>query len=166
MSTTPKKREGPVNGSRGATLVEVLVAVGIVVMALGTVGPTVFQVLALERGWRDDVGATRALRHADSWFSRDALNAESTDLTDGGPPVSSVTLSWEDVSGGPLSVVYTLSSNRLLRVSGADTTLLASDVVSAAFSLSGQMLNLTVEVQGRPGVTETASLDTYLRRLA
>ncbi len=166
MSATHAKSEGMVNGTRGATLVEVLVAVGILVMALGTVSPTIFRVLSLEHGWREEVGATRALRHADSWFSRDALNAEATDLTDGNPPATSVTLTRADAAGTPTSVVYTLSTDRLLRVANGNTTLLASEVVSAGFSLSGQVLSLTVEVQSRPGLTETASLQTYLRRLA
>ena len=165
MSPASKTEEGPAGSCRGATLVEVLVALSVLMMALGIVGRTVFQVVSMERSWRDDVGATRALRHAESWFTRDAFNAEATDLVDGGPPVSSVTLTWQDGAGAPRSAVYTLTGGQLLRQSSGDTTVLASQVVSAGFTLSGRSLSLDVEVQAEQGTTETSSLFMYLRRL-
>ena len=58
-------------------------AVGILTLAMGLVGRGVFQVLSIQRFWRDDVVATRELRHAGSWFAGDALNAEAIDLADG-----------------------------------------------------------------------------------
>ena len=54
-----KAPKGMLAERRGATLVEVVVVVGILVLSLGMVVNTVFQVLSIEQGWRDPVEATK-----------------------------------------------------------------------------------------------------------
>lgn len=150
---------------RGATLVEVVVVVGILVMAMGMVGSTVFQVLTIEQRWRDGAVATKELRHAGSWFAGDALNAESTDLVDGGPPVAGATLTWADSSGQAHSATYTLSGADLNRnYDGAQHTI-ARKVASAGFSLTSGTLTFDLEVQAGRNATKSASIQTFLRRL-
>ena len=85
--------------SGGFTLVEAVIAVGILTLGLGLVGSAVFQSLAIERFWRDDVTAVRELRHAGSRFAGDVLYTETTDLVDSAAAVGSVNLTWTDAGG-------------------------------------------------------------------
>ena len=145
------------------TLAEVVVVVGILTLAAGLVGSAVYQSLSVERTWRGDVVATKEWRHALSWFSVDATNAQTADLIDAAPPVSSVTLDWVDKDGTSHTAVYSLSGSALLRnLDGAENSV-ARRVVSAGFSLSGRFLILDLEVEAEQGGTESVSLQTYLR---
>jgi len=78
-----KRLRGLLAGSGGTTLMEVLVAVGLISAATGIVGSGLFRVTSIQRFWRDDVIATKDLRHAGSWFAGDAINAEDA-LDSGG----------------------------------------------------------------------------------
>jgi hypothetical protein len=149
----------------GFTVPEVMVAVGILAVTVGLIGSGVFQVLSIQRFWEDDVIATKELRRAGSWFSSDALNAEVTDLVDGAPPVSGVTLSWTDTDGVDHTASYSLVGDTLLRVFDGTAITAGRRVVSASFSLSEKLITLELEVQSDRGSTESMSLQTYLRQL-
>ena len=149
----------------GFTLVESVVVTGIITVALSMVGGGIFQVLSIQRTWRDDVVATKELRHAGSWFAGDALNATATDLVPDDPPVGSVTLQWTDGAGVPRTVTYSLSGVFLERASGGDVIAVARRVTSVGFSLAGQTLTFDLTVEAETGGTESASLQTYLRML-
>jgi type II secretory pathway component PulJ len=146
--------------SRGFTLVEAAIALSILSMGVGLIGTTVFQVLAVQRFWQDDMVANKEARHAASWFAEDALEATGTDLVDGNPAASSVTLTLD--SG---NVTYSLSGSNLVRQAGADQNIMAKDVASVGFALSGEVLTFTLEVQASRGGTETLTLQNYLRLL-
>ncbi|MBI2916721.1 MAG: type II secretion system protein [Chloroflexi bacterium] len=160
-----KAAKGLVRGAPGFTLVEVLVAVGIITLALGLVGTSVFQALSVERYWREDVVATRQLRHAGSWFAGDALNASSTGLVDGAPAVSAVTLTWTDRLGVPHIASYSILEGDLVRNFDGSQTVVARRVESVGFSLSGRVLTLELTVPAEQGGTDTTTLTTYLRML-
>ena len=152
--------------SDGFTLVEALIAVGILTLGLGLVGSTVFQSLAVERFWRDDVIATKELRHADSRFAGDALYTEATSLVDGAAPVNTVNLTWTDTGGVSHTAVYSVTGdNRLVRDLNGMQSTLARDVVQTGFSLNGRLLTFDLEVEADRGTTKTSSLQTYLRAL-
>ena len=109
--------------SSGFTLVEMLVALSILSAVVGMVGNGFFQVLSIQRFWKDGTVATKDLRHAGSWFAGDALNA--TDVLDAGgvnrltcqpnPPVSQVTLNWTDALGAAQSAKYNHSGTTVVR---------------------------------------------------
>ena len=155
----------PLGSSRGFTLVEVLVTVGILTLTLGMVGGGLFQSLSIERSWRDDVLATRELRRAGSWFAGDALNAEATDLIDGGGPVTSTALTWTDEAGANHTATYSLSGDNLVREYDGLQLVVARRVVSLGFSQSGKVLTLNLVVRAEEGGTESSTLETYLRAL-
>ena len=152
--------------SDGFTLVEALIAVGILTMGLGYVGTTVFQSLAIERFWRDEVTAVRELRHAGSRFAGDVLYTETTNLEDGDPPVGTVSLTWTDAGSVAHTAVYSVTGdNRLIRDLDGTQSTLARGVVQVAFSLDGFLLTFVLEIEADRGTTKTTSLQTYLRSL-
>lgn len=151
--------------SSGFTLAETLVALSIMGLGMGLVGSGIFQSLVIERKWVDDVIATRDIRHADSWLSKDALNAHevcdpatNAKLVPGGGAISSMTfVSYEFSDPNDLPATYcdgTLSANftrnevtyvfvgtELQRITVIDGVQIAQNsltrrVVSAGFSLS------------------------------
>ena len=69
--------QAAVYGSDGFTLLEVLVALGILSLALALATGGLFQVFSIQTSYQDKVVATKDLRHAGSWFSGDALNAQA-----------------------------------------------------------------------------------------
>lgn len=151
--------------STGFTLVEVLVAVGILTLAVGMVGGGVFQSGSVSGSWRSGAIAVKEWRDAQSWFSADALNAETTDLVNGSPLVDAVTLTWTDRDGVPHIVTYSLSGSDLIREYDGVETPVARRAVSVGFSLSGSVLTFDLEVEAGGGATESTSLQTYLRML-
>ncbi len=163
MLIAPLKRL--LTSPRGFTLLEVLVIVGIFTIVTGLVGRNVFQTLSIQRFWREQVVATKELRHAGSIFAGDAVYAQITSLVDGAAPVTSVTLDWTDKTGVPHTATYTLSGNILFREYDGATISIARHVVSAGFSLSGRMLTFDLEVEAEGDQTDSISHQVFLRRL-
>lgn len=155
----------PVSYCAGFTLMEVVVAVGILGLVLAIVGGSLFQALSIDRFWREDVVATRELRHAGSWFASDALNAATTSLVDGAPPANVVALAWTGTSGASHAATYSVSEGNLLRSFDGVLAVLVQGVVSASFSLSGKVLTFDLTVAAEQGGTASMSLKTYLRML-
>ena len=136
-------------------------------MGTGLIGTSVFQVLSIERYWEEDSVATKDLRHIGSWFAGDALKANTVSIG-GSPSGSEVTIFWSDSSSTPpttVSSVYSLSGDTLIRTKDGAVITLAEGVVSVDFSLSDQVLLLSMTVNAGRGTTETKSLQTYLRGL-
>ena len=150
--------------SSGFALLEI--AVGLSILSLGVVliGTSVFQVLSIQRHWQADRVATKDLRHTGSWFAGDALNAETV-VIGGTPEAPTVTLSWVDSSDVFHSSIYSLDGDTLVREDDGIVTPVAKGVVSAEFSLSGQILTLELTVNSGNGGTTPLTLQTYLRVL-
>ena len=162
--------------SSGFTLVEALVALGILSVAVGLISSGLFQVLSFQKPWQDEVIAIKELRHAASWFAGDALNIEEvfdaggvTRLTcDPNPAVEQVTLQWIDKDGVTThNAIYSLNGQNLVRNYDGNANTLASPVVlgTLSFSLCGNLLSLKMDVEADRGTTEDIILQTYTRRL-
>jgi len=152
-------------GSSGFTLAALLVAIGITSLALGLLGPVMFQALATERGWKEEVIATKELRHAGSWFASDASNASSSNLLDGGPAQNSLTLGWTGSEGTLNSVSYNLVGNTLVRTANGQPLELARHVTQVSFHLSEGALYFQMSVAGRQSIEKSSQLQTYARLL-
>ena len=145
----------------GATLIEVLVAVVILTTVAGLVMRSTFQVLSVRCGWQDNVTVDTQLRHAGSWFARDALNAVTSTLADLQSDNASTTMSWTATTGVSHTAKYTLvgatTPKTLVREFDGNSIEIARNAVSVTFSRSGGVLvlNLTVQVGG---VTKSTSL--------
>lgn len=151
--------------SQGFTLVEALVSLGIMGITLSLMGGAMFQALGITRYWQKDVIATKDVRHAGSWFARDALNAQTTDLVDGAPAVPYATISWKDKDGNPHTTSYTLLGNELKRSYDGQVITVARDVTSVGFSRSGKKIKFILTVNSSRGNTESKTLDTFGRML-
>ena len=162
-------------GSGGTTLMEVLVAVGLISAASGIVGAGIFRVTSIQRFWSDDVIATKDLRHAGSWLAGDAINAEdaldaggTTRLTcDPVPAEHETNLTWTSSDGSTHTAHYAVVQGALIRTMDGAQLTLATNVVdqSPTFSLCGDFLTLTLAVEASRNATETLSLRTRLRKL-
>lgn len=151
--------------SGGFTLVEMLVTVGLMAITTGVIGGGIFQSLGIVRYWRDDAVSVKEVRHALSWFSRDAINAKSTSLTDGAAPTSSVTITWTDQNSVSHSAGYSLAGSELRRNYDGAVITVARKVQAEGFSRSGMVLKLSLTVAASRGGTESKSLEVYARML-
>ena len=165
--------QAAVYGTQGFTLVEVLVALGILSLAIALAGSGLFQVFSFQTSYQDKVVATKDLRHAGSWFSGDALNAQAA-VDGNGEPLDclsasdSVTLSWTGNDGAYHSSTYQVSGDSLKREYDGRVNTLADHVVSnsVGFLRCGNLLTLELEVEADSGQAKNTVLWTYLRRQA
>ena len=164
----------PETRSAGFTLIELVVALGVLAMVVGTAGSGIFQVLSFEQYWQDDVNATVDLRRAGSRFAGDALNAEDAKDSLGlrvacppGAPASLVVLSWTDTAGGSHTATYSISGTSLVRVFDGQLNEMARRVVAGSLqvSLCGRLLTMDLQVEGGRGRIENIQLQTYMRKL-
>lgn len=149
--------------SAGFTLMEVVVAMGLLSLAVSMVGAGIFQTIRAEAFWQDGVVATRDLRHAGSWFAGDALSTKTTNLVDA-TPMATVTLT--TVAGNVIT--YDEVANELVRHHDNGSNLvMAANVESVSFLLTGDVLEMTLVVNtdgtNNDTNTESMSLDTKLR---
>ena len=162
--------------STGFSLVEALVALGILSLVVSLVSSGLFQVLSFQKPWQDDKLAVKELRHAGSWFAGDGLNTE--EVFDAGgvnkltcnpdPAVQKVTLRWTDKDGVTKhTAIYSLTGQNLIRNYDGNENTMARPVVknSLSFTLCGNFLNLNFKVEAKRGSTEDIVLQTYARRL-
>lgn len=170
-----KKARRILSAASGFTLIEMVIALGLITVATGIVGSGIFRVTSIQRFWTDDMVATKSLRHIGSWFSGDALNAEDV-LDSGGvlrltcepvTPEREITLTWASIDGTAHTADYAVVQGTLVRtVDGASITL-ADQVVanSVSFTLCGKFLTVVVDVEADRNTKETLSLRTQIRKL-
>ena len=144
-------------------MLEMSVALSIMGLAVGLIGTSVFQVLAVQQTWQGSSVSTKDLRHAESWFAGDALNAQNTDLVDGAGQVSSMMFTtWNGDE-----ITYLVSGTDLTRsvFDGVQTQVntLAAGVVFAGFSRDGKMVDFRLEVAAEKDTTNSIDLQSYLR---
>lgn len=141
------------NGQRGFTLVEVLVALGIM-SAIGSVlVGTLHQMSNFTSRGNAQVSVSADLRTAFHWMAEDMKMANTTDLVDGAPAVSTVTLNWTNQYEGastPHSANYCLVGTELRRTSDGSacnvgtTHTVARNVSSVEFSLAGKLVTVAL----------------------
>ena len=149
----------------GISLMETMVALGILSLSITMIGAGVFQSLSVQRYWQDQQVATKDLRHVGSWFAGDALNAQSVSI--GGTPAgSSIVIGWTDSAATAHTVTYNLTGTDLTRELDGATNTIAQQVVSVNWALTGKMVTMTLETQADRNTTEVSTLQTFLRVLS
>lgn len=159
------EKGNPRGGQAGFTLLETLVAVGILATLLSLGSHALYQASSVRWSWQSNMTSVRDLRQSGSWFAGDALSAVTTSLTDGAAPVGSVTLTLTDSSGVSHTTSYAVTQGNLVRTYDGKAMTMAGGVTAAAFSLSSKILTLQLTTAAAPGQTESSTLKTYLRLL-
>lgn len=162
----------PLNAGRslredsGATLVELIAALGIAVLVLAFVGVAVVQFFRLTNWGNDRMVLTSNLQTAQVWLGRDVVQASS--FTAGSAPVYGV-FTLPAVSGPARHVSYSFdfSDHTLVRtdVESSQSQVVARDIASqsdVSFTRSGQMLTVNLTVT-RGGQSDTHDLMLYMR---
>ncbi len=135
-------------GEKGASLVEMLVAMAISVMVFGVITTALVQFMLVTRWGNSQLQISSDFQIASLWLGRDALEASS--FTSGASTVYG-TLNWKD-STHQFRYSYDLVDNALIRehlVSGVvQSTITVSRHIAAqsdvVFSLSGKLLTVSI----------------------
>ena len=149
----------------GFTLVEAVIAIGIMTMALTMVGSPLINALRYDESWRDGITATTTLQRVSTWMAKDTINATAVSLSDGADPVNTVTLDWNDLDGTPRTSTYTVSSGNLVRTADGENLIIARRVTLVEFSRDGHLLTFTLEVDAATGTTDSKTSAHLLRSL-
>ncbi len=143
------------NGQKGMTIAELVVAIattGIIVVFLGT---AIYQIFTVSGYGNDRLTATHELENVAHWFNIDGQGAKAAA---GGPALA---LTMADDS----SITYTLDGTEMRRTAGGYQMTLARNITSASFSIDARTvtMSLTASPPGRYGVSESGTYRVYLR---
>ena len=152
-------------GESGVTLVEAIMAVGLMTMAVTMVGAPMFSVIQVDQDWRDDLSATANWRQASGYFSRDATKASTLTIDAADAERMGLSISWTSGSEEH-NVVYALQDGTLLRTYDGVSGGIARGVTGVQFSRSDRLLTMVLEVEAGQGATETAEARASLLELA
>ncbi len=153
------------SGQRGFLLLEFAAALAI----SGILGTTVVGSLHQLQRTTIDGGAqfelTTETQRATRWISRDVHRADSTDVSDGGAPVTSASFDWTDEFGAH-SCSYVLNGDALERACDGGLTVVARQLSGLSFSRSGSLILLSFDVSAvaRPDMSESVSMYVSLGR--
>ena len=142
----------------GFTLVEILIALGIAAMITTALGTAIFQILDRTAKGGETVRALNDIQNAGQWLYLDGERAETTDLIENDPPVSSMVLNWV-TDGVSHTARYTISGTELERDHNGVVTTVARYVSNVDFSISNRLI--TVNMTSTPGSTGASKDITY-----
>ena len=123
------------NGEKGYTLVELMIALAITGLIVTVLGLAVQQIFTVPEQNNDKIAAMHAVQNAGHWVGLDGQTA--TGATGG----NSLTLTLADNS----TLSYILYGDELHRVYGSSNRTIARDISSANFSVSGSMITMNIE---------------------
>ena len=143
------------NGQKGVTMVELLMAVavtGIIVVFLGT---AIYQIITVSEYGNDRLTAMHELQNSAHWFNHDGQKAVTANV-DG-----ELLLTISETT----SITYSLVGKELRRTSGGSQMTLARNIATADFSIDNRLItmSLTSAPEGRYNVTENGTYKVFLR---
>ncbi len=152
---------------RGFTLISMLISLSILGVLGSSAGVAISQSIRISEKGHNQLTALHEIENAAFWIGRDGRMAASTDMVDDALPTSSVTLQWTDRFGLDSvdhASTYQLVGTEIRRTYDGVTRTLARNISSLDFSLSGQLITVSIvsTPQGSAGVTKQG---TYLINL-
>jgi len=143
------------NGQKGYTLVELMIALAITGVITTVLGLVVQQIFTVPEQSNDKIAAMHAVQNAGHWVGLDGQTA--TGATGG----SSLTLTLADNS----TLSYVLYGDELHRVYGSSNRTIARDISSANFSVSGGMItmNIASSPSSRWAISENGTFQICMR---
>jgi prepilin-type N-terminal cleavage/methylation domain-containing protein len=143
------------NGQKGMTMAELVVAIAITGIIIVFLGTAIYQIITVSGYGNDRLTATHELENIAHWFNIDGQGAKTAT---GGPML---TLTMADDS----SITYTLAGTEMLRTAGGSPMTLARNITSASFSIDNRVITMTLTASppGRYGVSENGTYRVYLR---
>ncbi len=165
MTTIAQTRDawGRRRHQRGFTLIELIVAMGIMAVIGGLLHSFLFQAISA----RSDGGAKGELVTATTistrWLVRDIHRAETTDIPDGSGTVSVASFFWSD-GGGAHTCTYQLVGSGLQRTCDTVANELTTGFSNLLFSRNGDLVlvSFTVTASDRPDVNEQIDINIAL----
>jgi len=146
---------------KGFTIIELLVSIGITAILVPLIS---FMIIQIVRGGPVITQRSVAIADIDSashWLNRDLVLAQTTNLVDGAPPISFMSLDWSDLTAwagdtGEIehSVSYTLAGTELRRDYDGEGSIVGKYLSNVSFSLEDGVFNVTLTSQ--PGQADTA----------
>ncbi len=143
------------NGQKGTTMVELLVAIavtGIIVVFLGT---AVYQIINVSEYGNDRLTAMHELQNTAHWFNLDGQKAVTASTESG------LLLTISESS----TITYSLVGTELRRTEDGSQMTLAKNISSAVFSIDNRIItmSLTSSPEGRDNVSESGTYKVFLR---
>ena len=143
------------NGQKGMTMVELLVAIavtGIIVVFLGT---AIYQIITVSAYGNDRLTAMHELQNSAHWFNLDGQKAVTANVN------GELLLTISETS----SITYSLVGKELRRTADGSPMTLARNITSADFSIDNRVItmSLTSSPEGRDNVSENGTYKVYLR---
>lgn len=148
---------------RGFTLVEILLAMGITALITGVLGTAIFQIFDRSASGQDTLRALSDIQNAGQWIYLDGEKAETTNLVNNDPPVSSMTLTWSS-EGTPHTATYTFSNTELIRNHNGVETTVARYLSGADFAISDELITINMtSAPGNGGVSKEVTYNVWVR---
>jgi prepilin-type N-terminal cleavage/methylation domain-containing protein len=135
---------------RGFTLVELVIVVALTGIIASVIGSAIFQLSTVSGYGEARLTAMHELQNAGYWLNRDGQMSASAS---GG---ASLSLSIPSAPG----VTYTLVGTNLRRYDGTSTIVMAKNISSASFSVSGRVITMTI-TSAPPGRDQVSQQGTY-----
>lgn len=154
---------------RGMTLLELLPGLALAGLLAALLVTSIYQINKFSSRQSRELAAIGNIQNASHWISADARMAKSTDLAEGSPPASSVTLDWTDLYDGaslPHTSTYSLSGDSLLRTYDGNAMPVGRHIQSVGFTVSGRFLTVSIVSSPHPDVVRQEEYVFLLRPTA
>jgi Tfp pilus assembly protein PilW len=155
-----------IRDERGITLTELLVALAITALIIGTLATAIFQIFDITGRGNNELVVQHDLQNAATWLNRDVLSASSAKVS--GSQMMTLTIPY--VSAATVltrTIIYTHSAadRTLIRNSGDSMATVARNVDSIVFSKTGTVTStITITITSRASdVTQIATLHLDMR---
>jgi len=157
---------------KGFTLIEILVAMAVGGMVMAGIVTAVFQIVHGAGQIKEESVALSDIDNAAHWLTRDVVLGQTTDLVNGAPQVSQMTLTWNDSTWWAEqeesiahSVIYTYSGTELQRNYDGVVTTVGRQLTNVGFSLDGRLVTITLtsSLEEEPRSTVARNYTIYMR---